>query len=133
MPTRAPRLCPRCRSTYRGPRCETCEERRIARQPPRSRESRAYSDPRWVTASKAYLREHPLCESTKHRNLPDYLRPAARHVDHVDGKGLTGPRAWDPTNWQGLCPPCHSSKTAMHDRGFGNKPKPYPTDEAPPF
>jgi 5-methylcytosine-specific restriction protein A len=27
---------------------------------------------------------------------------------------------WDRSNWQGLCHPCHSAKTATEDGGFGN-------------
>ncbi|MGW0628898.1 HNH endonuclease [Streptomyces sp. NPDC002758] len=67
---------------------------------------------RWRRLSTAYLRDHPLCESERCSAIPAPLRPAARQVDHIDALALKGPRAWDPDNWQALCVPCHSRKTA---------------------
>lgn len=67
---------------------------------------------RWAHLSKAYLREHQLCESAECAAIPAPLRPAATETDHRDGLGLQGPRWNDPTNWQALCKPCHSAKTA---------------------
>lgn len=40
------------------------------------------------------------------------------HVDHVDGDSSNNPE--DGSNWQTLCAPCHSAKTATEDGGFGN-------------
>lgn len=44
----------------------------------------------------------------------------ASHVDHVDGDDSNN----NPDNLQPLCAPCHSSKTAREDGGFGNVRKP---------
>lgn len=40
------------------------------------------------------------------------------HVDHIDGDSGNNPE--DGSNWQTLCVPCHSAKTAAEDGGFGN-------------
>jgi 5-methylcytosine-specific restriction protein A len=73
----------------------------------------------WSRFSKKYLAEHPQCESLRCTNLPTWQRPNSTDVDHVDGSGRTGARAYDTTNLQALCHSCHSSKTATHDGGFG--------------
>ncbi|MDQ8706768.1 HNH endonuclease signature motif containing protein [Streptomyces sp. LHD-70] len=72
---------------------------------------------RWARASRAYLREHPLCESESCSAIAAPLRPSATEVDHVDGLGLQGPRSFDPSNWQALCKSCHSRKTASESFG----------------
>ncbi|WP_406506697.1 HNH endonuclease signature motif containing protein [Streptomyces sp. NBC_01602] len=72
---------------------------------------------RWGKASKAYRREHGLCESERCAAIAAPLRPAAAEVDHIDGLGLQGPRAFDETNWQSLCKACHSRKTAGESFG----------------
>jgi 5-methylcytosine-specific restriction protein A len=41
------------------------------------------------------------------------------HVDHIDGDSGNNPE--DGSNWQTLCAPCHSAKTAREDGGFGNR------------
>lgn len=80
----------------------------------------SYASPlrrRWDTASRAYLRDNPLCVGERCAAVPSPLRPAATEVDHIDGLGLQGPRAFDPSNWQALCHRCHSSKTARESFG----------------
>ncbi|MFJ3619606.1 HNH endonuclease [Streptomyces iakyrus] len=72
---------------------------------------------RWAHLSTAYLREHRLCTSAECDAIPSPLRPAATEVDHIDALGLQGPRWDDPTNWQALCKPCHSRKTAGESFG----------------
>lgn len=42
-------------------------------------------------------------------------------VDHIVAhKGDMG-LFWDQANWQALCKPCHSRKTATEDSGFAKK------------
>ncbi len=72
---------------------------------------------RWRKASKAYLRESPLCV---HCERDGRLTPATE-VDHIAPHGGDMKLFWDKDNWQGLCRKCHSTKTALEDGGFGNK------------
>jgi 5-methylcytosine-specific restriction protein A len=68
----------------------------------------------WRAKRAAYLRDHPICED------PDGLDCQARatHVDHVTPRRRGG--LDEPSNYQALCAPCHSRKTAREDGGFGN-------------
>ncbi|MFI6373577.1 HNH endonuclease [Streptomyces sp. NPDC050546] len=72
---------------------------------------------RWSHLSRAFLRAHQTCESAECAAIPAPLRPAATETDHIDGLGLQGPRWDDPANWQALCKPCHSRKTASESFG----------------
>lgn len=65
----------------------------------------------------AYLAEHPTCE------WEEGCGAEARHVDHKDGQGPLAPRGHDWSNLQALCHSHHSTKTALYDGGFGNRPK----------
>ena len=44
----------------------------------------------------------------------------AREVDHIEPHKGDDTLFWDQDNWQPLCKPCHSRKTATEDGGFGN-------------
>lgn len=70
---------------------------------------------RWQKARKAYLAKHPLCVACYRQGRVT----AASEVDHITPH--RGDRAlfWDSANWQALCKPCHSAKTAREDGGFG--------------
>jgi 5-methylcytosine-specific restriction protein A len=70
--------------------------------------SHLYQTPEWKRARLAFLRAHPLCASCAEVGLVE----PAREVDHKTPH--RGDRAlfWDRKNWQGLCKPCHSRKTA---------------------
>jgi 5-methylcytosine-specific restriction protein A len=72
---------------------------------------------RWRKLSERIRRERPLCESGECAALFEPLRPASRHVDHIDDLGLKGPKAFDPANLQALCITCHSRKTASERFG----------------
>lgn len=80
--------------------------------------SKIYNN-RWRKASKAYLKDNPLCVYCKKE---DRLTPATE-VDHIIPHGGDMKRFWDKSNWQSLCKKCHSKKTALEDGGFGNTPK----------
>ena len=61
----------------------------------------------WQKASKAYLRQYPLCAECKREGK---LTPATV-VDHIiPHRGDQG-LFWDMGNWQGLCTTCHNRKT----------------------
>jgi 5-methylcytosine-specific restriction protein A len=76
---------------------------------------------RWQKASKAYLRAHPLCqcpecdEGRKRVTL-------ATVVDHIIPHRGDMTLFWNPSNWQSMSKPCHDSKTAREDGGFGRDP-----------
>ncbi|WP_084211107.1 HNH endonuclease signature motif containing protein [Pseudonocardia acaciae] len=100
MPTRPPRVCPRCRRPVSG-RCPTC-------QPSPSgwaaRPSKAWingSTRRWRRLRAAKLADQPLCEQ---------CGALAHEVDHITSLGEGGDR-YDWTNLQSLCTPCHQAKT----------------------
>lgn len=100
MPTRPP--------THRIPR---------ANPPAPVRESacaRGYGR-RWQRASQAYLDTHPLCV----RCREDGLVVPATQVDHITPHKGDHTLLWSEDNWQPLCGPCHSRKTATEDGGFG--------------
>ncbi len=121
MPSAAPRPCP-----YPGcgvlvaagghcPR-HKAQRQREADAHRQSSTARGY-DGRWRKARATHLRKHPLCEA----HLARGQLVEETYVDHVVPH--SGDRAlfWDSANWQSLCKPCHSQKTAREDGGFGNR------------
>ncbi len=100
MPIRAPRRCTRAGC----PGGIACSRHRRKRK---SSAELGY-DREWRSDSERYRDEHPWCET------PGCRRPSA-HTDHIDGDRANNQRS----NWQALCIPCHSRKTAEHDGGFG--------------
>jgi 5-methylcytosine-specific restriction protein A len=89
--------------------------------------AKAY-DATWRAASRKYLKTHPSCECTECDALPIWARPTATVVDHIDGRGPSGPHGYDPSNWQAMCRSHHSRKTALYDGGFG-RPRKAQADE----
>ena len=76
----------------------------------RSASKRGYGS-QWQKASKAYLREHPLCvECLKQRR---YVQ--ATVVDHIVPHRGDKTLFWDRNNWRSLCKPCHDRKTGCED------------------
>jgi 5-methylcytosine-specific restriction protein A len=73
----------------------------------------------WQRARLGFLQQNPLCVTCAATGRVT----AASVVDHI--KPHKGDMAlfWDSTNWQALCKPCHSRKTASKDGGFGNPTK----------
>lgn len=70
----------------------------------------------WRMAAKQFLREHPLCCVCEAAGRVT----AASEVDHRRPHHGARDLFWDGTNWQPLCKPCHSRKTATEDGGFGH-------------
>lgn len=70
----------------------------------------------WHKASKAFLREHPLCKPCLDR---DVVTPAYA-TDHIVPHRGDQTLFWDKANWQPICKTCHAIKTAKEDGGFGN-------------
>ena len=67
-----------------------------------------YASPRWKRARSLFLAKHPLCEDCGELGVIT----AAREVDHRIPHRGDPKLMWDPSNWQALCKPCHSRKTA---------------------
>lgn len=65
----------------------------------------------WRRASKAYLKEHPLCAECL---LNGKLTPATV-VDHIIPHRGDRRLFWDKNNWQSLCKPCHDAKTLKEE------------------
>lgn len=98
------------------PYCADCGAERAAREAARKQAakrgsaawSHLYRTAWWRAARLAFLKAHPLCRSCAEVGL---VVPA-REVDHIEPhRGDLG-LFRDRSNWQGLCTPCHSRKTA---------------------
>nr|WP_232897181.1 HNH endonuclease signature motif containing protein [Pontibaca salina] len=98
--------------------CELHEEQRQAKlaasrakaqtSPAAAQARRLYADPRWVSASRRFLRRHPLCADCGELGA---VEPATQ-VDHIIRHRGDRKLFWDKSNWQALCQRCHSRKTA---------------------
>ena len=127
MPTSAPTPCryPGCPVLLAAPGYCDKHLRSIRRQQDEHRgsaASRGY-DARWRKARALYLNRHPLCaECRRHGRTV-----AASVVDHIQPHKGNRTIFWDERNWQALCKPCHDTKTAREDGGFG-RPGKQPAD-----
>lgn len=65
-------------------------------------------DARWQRARSVFLMQHPLCAACEAIGRVT----AATDVDHVTPHRGDRRLFWDEANWQALCKPCHSRKTA---------------------
>jgi len=124
MPSRAQRICPRCRQLYTF-RCDNCATRVIDTMHKRatrttSNKGNPYLTSQWIAFSRAFRKLHTTCECPDCLRLPEYRRPRSEIVDHIDGLGPNGPRGYDPSNLRAMTRKCHNKKTNRHDGGFGN-------------
>jgi len=62
----------------------------------------------WRKASQAYRKANPVCVYCRDKGL---VSPA-QEVDHIKPHKGIQELFWDESNWQSLCKPCHSRKTA---------------------
>lgn len=100
-----------------GAYCEDCRPTQRAAQRGTAVE-RGY-DWRWTAASKAFLREFPLCGMRPGGQAPVMSRCAdqqwvtpATLVDHVVPQRGDQVLFWNRDgNWQALCRECHTAKT----------------------
>lgn len=101
-----------------GPHCPDHHEKRLARLAiarAAAKTSAAavagsvlYNDRRWRKAARQFLAHHPLCVDCSGVGLV----VAAREVDHIVPHKGDKALFWQRSNWQPLCKPCHSRKTA---------------------
>lgn len=116
-----PCAAPACGALVRGVRyCPKHEHliKVVTRQHDERRESstqRGYSY-KWQQARKGFLAKHQLCVAC----LADGLVVASTDVDHIIPHKGDKDLFWTRSNWQALCHPCHSRKTATEDGGWGN-------------
>ena len=91
-------------------------ERRPDRRPSSTR--RLY-DAQWRAARREFLQrpENALCRICEQNGV----LTSAELVDHIEPHRGDLILFWNKTNWQPLCGPCHSTKTATEDGGFGNQ------------
>lgn len=74
-----------------------------------------YNNARWRNARKQFLALNPLCVRCKAQGRIT----TATVVDHVRPHKGDSTLFWDAHNWQALCAPCHDTKTAREDGGWG--------------
>lgn len=67
-----------------------------------------YASEAWRSASKGFLRKHPLCADCQDLGLVVPATEVDHIIPHRGDRGLF----WQRRNWQSLCKPCHSRKTA---------------------
>jgi 5-methylcytosine-specific restriction protein A len=117
MPYVAPSPCrwPGCPELVHGTYCAAHRTPRIYDQKRPSSTARGYG-PRWRACRAQYIKEHPLCVNfircSGLTTVVDHIKPVSQGGDF-----------WDPKNHQPMCEPCHNSKTAREDMGFGNTPR----------
>lgn len=122
MPVRPQRPCRAsgCRALHRNANgyCDAHAEKAksfVREKPRESSTARGYGY-KWQQARAGYLAKHPLCVKCQARGLV----VVATDVDHIQAHKGDMTLFWDRDNWQALCAPCHSAKTASEDGGFGN-------------
>lgn len=106
--------------------CQPCARRRDQRRG--SRQERGYSE-RWLRASERFRAQHPICGERQDGELyPEHSRcvrenivTQATEVDHIVAHRGNKALFWNRANWQSLCHPCHSTKTAREGGGFGKR------------
>jgi 5-methylcytosine-specific restriction protein A len=123
MATSALRPCtyPGCGVLVVRGRCvaHTVHTRALAERDRASAHARGYGA-RWNRARVEWLREHPLCVNG---GEVAGCRFTGSTVDHIKPHRGDPELFWDRENWQTMCAPCHSAKTAAEDGGFGNRAK----------
>lgn len=121
MPLRPQKPCNAqgCRVLTRNPRyCDAhlhLLKSHVREKPRESSAARGYGY-KWQQARAGWLAKHPLCVHCAARGRVI----EATDVDHIRPHKSDMTLFWDRQNWQSLCAPCHSAKTASEDGGFGN-------------
>lgn len=75
--------------------------------PDRTEAHRFYNRQPWLSTRLAILWRDPLCLHCKAKGIDEL----STEVDHVIDRLLRPDLAFDESNLQGLCKPCHSRKT----------------------
>lgn len=72
----------------------------------RLEDRRFYNGQRWRALRASFLRRFPLCRMCEAKGLFEL----ADTVDHIIERKVNPDLAYDESNLQGLCKPCHNSK-----------------------
>lgn len=120
MPQAAPRPCtyPGCGLLVRDGSGRCTAHKHVERKALDARRGTAHErgyTGAWQKARAGFLKSHPLCKT--HADKGEVV--AALVVDHIVPHKGDRIIFWDHDNWQPLCKPCHDSKTAREDGGFG--------------
>ncbi len=109
MPWKHPYPCtyPGCGKLSDKSRCAG-HRKKVTREYEQKRGSSAHRGygQKWREASDDWLIEHPWCVG---------CNALAAEVDHIIPHKGDMKLFWDLSNWQSLCKPCHSRKTATED------------------
>ena len=117
-----------------SPHCADCGAERAAVEAARRQGAKRGSDPwshlyqtpEWKRASLAFRKANPLCADCESLGLIVPVQEVDHIIPHRGDRALF----WDRTNWQGLCKPCHSRKTAtetLHRKPPGGRKNLPPT------
>lgn len=122
MPQRPNRPCmhPGCGALVNGRDSKCTLHMQVQRQRENAQRDKAIASmygSRWRKARAIYLRSNPLCVQC----IAASLIVPANVVDHIEPHKGDEALFWNRANWQSLCAPCHSTKTASEDGGFGNE------------
>lgn len=121
MPTRPRARCssPGCRGrAERGAYCGGCfTQRRRRSDQARYQQRERGAVAGWRGFRSSYLLLHPRCECDEHLSLPEWQRPVATDLNHLEGHSRTCPHALDPQYIQALSHACHSRYTAKNQPG----------------
>jgi len=71
-------------------------------------DGRLYRTSRWAKCRTIQLGREPMCQSCE--------TAPAEHVDHIQ-RVSQGGAFWSSSNWQSLCPSCHTEKTNTEKAG----------------
>lgn len=122
MPMRPQRPCRAsgCRALHRNANgyCgdHAAQANSYIREKPRETSTKRGYGYKWQRARAGFLAKHPLCLHCQSKGRV----VVATDVDHITPHKGDMTVFWDRSNWQALCAPCHSAKTAAEDGGFGN-------------
>ena len=76
-----------------------------------------YASVAWRKARRAFLKANPLCVDCGGVGVVK----SANEVDHIERHLGDRKMFWDRNNWQALCKPCHSRKTARETFAKSNR------------
>lgn len=82
---------------------------------------------RWEKARKRHLRREPLCRPCRKAGRTT----AANTVDHIIPHRGNEALMWDESNWQSMCPTCHSSGKQRQEKSGAVQYRGCQTDGTP--